>query len=127
MKSRLGFIEGERLFDELRWLAIVAAAVIDEFQSAADDFKLSRSGNLFTADETRVVKDMDLLKVGSVEVACRVHYKHGHLYKTLHSVFIDPYGIYGYPSCYPTATTGATGGICARYPSAWKGGAPQYP
>ena len=41
--------------------------------------------------------------------------------------FIDPYGIYGYPSCYPTATTGATGGICARYPSAWKGGAPQYP
>jgi hypothetical protein len=41
--------------------------------------------------------------------------------------FIDPYGIYSIPNCYPTATTGATGGICARYPIAWKGGAPQYP
>jgi len=41
--------------------------------------------------------------------------------------FFDPYGIYGYPSCYPTATTGATGGVCARYPIAWKGGAPAYP
>lgn len=41
--------------------------------------------------------------------------------------FIDPYGIYSIPSCYPSATTGATGGICARYPIAWKGGTPQYP
>ncbi|HEX3578007.1 MAG TPA: M23 family metallopeptidase, partial [Thermoanaerobaculia bacterium] len=39
--------------------------------------------------------------------------------------FFDPYGIYGYPSCYPAATTGATGGVCARYPIAWKGGSPQ--
>ena len=41
--------------------------------------------------------------------------------------FLDPYGISGIPSCYPTATTGSTGGICARYPIAWKGGTPQYP
>ena len=41
--------------------------------------------------------------------------------------FFDPYGIYGYPSCYPTATTGSAGGVCVRYPIAWKGGAPQYP
>jgi hypothetical protein len=41
--------------------------------------------------------------------------------------FFDPYGIYAYPSCYPAATTGATGGVCARYPIAWKGGSPQYP
>lgn len=41
--------------------------------------------------------------------------------------FIDPYGIYAMPDCYPSATTGATGGICARYPIAWKGGTPQYP
>ena len=40
--------------------------------------------------------------------------------------FIDPYGIYSIPSCYPAATTGATG-TCARYPIAWKGGTPQYP
>jgi hypothetical protein len=41
--------------------------------------------------------------------------------------FIDPYGIYSIPSCYPSATTGSSGGICARYPIAWKGGTPAYP
>ena len=40
---------------------------------------------------------------------------------------LDPYGIYAYPGCYPAATTGATGGVCARYPIAWKGGSAQYP
>jgi murein DD-endopeptidase MepM/ murein hydrolase activator NlpD len=40
--------------------------------------------------------------------------------------FIDPYGIYGIPSCYPSSTTGE-GGTCRRYPVAWKGGHPQYP
>ena len=41
--------------------------------------------------------------------------------------FIDPYGIYSIPSCYPSATTGAISGACARYPITWKGGGPQYP
>ena len=41
--------------------------------------------------------------------------------------FIDPYGIYGIPSCYPAGTTDQIGGACARYPNAWKGGRPQYP
>ena len=41
--------------------------------------------------------------------------------------FIDPYGIYALPDCYPAATTGDAGGACTRYPVAWKGGTPQYP
>lgn len=40
--------------------------------------------------------------------------------------FIDPYGIYSTPNCYPSATTGGTG-TCARYPVAWKTGTAQYP
>lgn len=32
--------------------------------------------------------------------------------------FIDPYGIYAGPSCYP-ATAGGKGGTCARYPNIW--------
>jgi murein DD-endopeptidase MepM/ murein hydrolase activator NlpD len=32
--------------------------------------------------------------------------------------FIDPYGIYAKPPCYP-ATAGGQGGTCARYPNIW--------
>jgi len=41
--------------------------------------------------------------------------------------FIDPYGIYGPPSCYPANVTDSITTPCARYPIAWKGGKPQYP
>lgn len=41
--------------------------------------------------------------------------------------FFDPYGIFAQQKCYPSAITGAIGGVCARYPNAWKGGRPQYP
>ncbi len=41
--------------------------------------------------------------------------------------FIDPYGIYGPPSCYPANLTDPITTPCARYPIAWKGGKPQYP
>ncbi|HKH92751.1 MAG TPA: hypothetical protein VKA54_13175 [Gemmatimonadaceae bacterium] len=41
--------------------------------------------------------------------------------------FFDPYGIYALPTCYPAAVTGALGGPCVRYPSAWRNGRPEYP
>jgi hypothetical protein len=41
--------------------------------------------------------------------------------------FIDPYGIYSSPSCYPSKLTDPITIACARYPIAWKGGKPQYP
>jgi hypothetical protein len=44
--------------------------------------------------------------------------------------FIDPYGIYGPTECYPTRNDadGASAATpCARYPSAWAGGAPRIP
>ena len=41
--------------------------------------------------------------------------------------FIDPWGIYGPPVCYPTNTTDPITTPCARYPISWKGGKPQYP
>lgn len=41
--------------------------------------------------------------------------------------FIDPYGFYAMPNCYPAGNTDAIGGACARYPDGWKGGKPQYP
>ncbi len=41
--------------------------------------------------------------------------------------FFDPYGIYGFPNCYPSGNTAAITTVCARYPNAWKGGHPQYP
>jgi len=41
--------------------------------------------------------------------------------------FIDPYGIYGPPVCYPANITDAINTPCSRYPIAWKGGKPQYP
>jgi Peptidase family M23/Bacterial tandem repeat domain 1 len=41
--------------------------------------------------------------------------------------FFDPYGIFAQQKCYPSGTTDAVGGVCARYPNAWKGGRPQYP
>jgi hypothetical protein len=41
--------------------------------------------------------------------------------------FIDPYGIYGPPSCYPAELTDSINKACARYPITWKGGKPQYP
>ncbi len=42
--------------------------------------------------------------------------------------FIDPYGIYSYPSgCYPPGVTDAATGPCVRYAVSWKGGHPQYP
>ena len=40
--------------------------------------------------------------------------------------FIDPYGIYGHPSCYPSNLTDPITTSCARYPITWKGGKPQY-
>ena len=41
--------------------------------------------------------------------------------------FIDPYGIYGPPSCYPPTFADPINISCARYSIAWKGGNPQYP
>jgi hypothetical protein len=41
--------------------------------------------------------------------------------------FIDPYGIYAPPSCYPSPMTSKVTTPCARYPIAWKGAQPQYP
>ena len=41
--------------------------------------------------------------------------------------FIDPYGIYGPPGCYPSTLTDPITTACARYPISWKGGKPQYP
>lgn len=41
--------------------------------------------------------------------------------------FIDPYGIYGPPSCYPATFADPINGACARYPITWKGGKTQYP
>ncbi len=36
--------------------------------------------------------------------------------------FIDPYGIYASPPCYPSAAGGNSGGPCARYPNIWGDG-----
>ncbi|AIC15353.1 M23 family metallopeptidase [Nitrososphaera viennensis] len=41
--------------------------------------------------------------------------------------FIDPYGIYGPPECYPKNLTDPISTPCARYSISWKGGKPQYP
>ena len=41
--------------------------------------------------------------------------------------FFDPYGVYAVPGCYATGVTEASVGPCARYPTAWKFGKPQYP
>ncbi len=41
--------------------------------------------------------------------------------------FVDPYGIYAPPNCYPANLTDPITTACARYPIAWKGGKPQYP
>ncbi|MEP6495918.1 MAG: hypothetical protein ABJF01_24775 [bacterium] len=41
--------------------------------------------------------------------------------------FIDPYGIYASPSCYPGPVNAAATGPCVRYSVAWKDGTPQYP
>lgn len=38
----------------------------------------------------------------------------------------DPYGIYSFPSCYPTSVNGKIT-TCSRYPVAWKSGNPKYP
>jgi hypothetical protein len=40
--------------------------------------------------------------------------------------FIDPYGIYSYPDCYPKAVDGASTNSCARYPVSWKNGQPAF-
>jgi murein DD-endopeptidase MepM/ murein hydrolase activator NlpD len=43
--------------------------------------------------------------------------------------FVDPYGIYGVPSCYPNPIVGpypSSQNICARYPILFKNGYPQY-
>ncbi len=40
--------------------------------------------------------------------------------------FIDPYGIYSYPDCYPAAADGSINTSCARYPITWKGASPKY-
>ncbi len=41
--------------------------------------------------------------------------------------FIDPYGIYGKPDCYPKGMFDAVNTPCARYPVMWKDGKPQSP
>jgi murein DD-endopeptidase MepM/ murein hydrolase activator NlpD len=41
--------------------------------------------------------------------------------------FFDPYGIYSYPSCYPTGVADPINTECARYPITWKTGNPSYP
>jgi len=41
--------------------------------------------------------------------------------------FVDPYGIYALPTCYPVGITDALTSACARYPIGWQGGRPQYP
>lgn len=41
--------------------------------------------------------------------------------------FVDPYGIYGGPDCYPTNITDSVTGACARYPNLWVSDAPRYP
>jgi hypothetical protein len=41
--------------------------------------------------------------------------------------FIDPYGIYGPPECYPRRLTDPVSGACVRYPVAWAGGRPHLP
>jgi murein DD-endopeptidase MepM/ murein hydrolase activator NlpD len=40
--------------------------------------------------------------------------------------FFDPYGIYAYPSCYPTAVNAVINTECSRYPVSWKNGNPGY-
>ena len=39
--------------------------------------------------------------------------------------FIDPYGIYSLPKCYPSKLTDPIKTPCARYPIAWKGNRPR--
>ena len=41
--------------------------------------------------------------------------------------FVDPYGIYGKPECYPGNLTDPITGSCARYPNLWKDAVPSYP
>ncbi|HLX07034.1 MAG TPA: hypothetical protein VKY89_04150 [Thermoanaerobaculia bacterium] len=41
--------------------------------------------------------------------------------------FIDPYGIYGPPACYPLHLADPVAGPCVRYPVAWAGGRPRLP
>ncbi len=40
--------------------------------------------------------------------------------------FIDPYGIYSYPTFYPGPVDGAINKACVRYPITWKTGNPTY-
>jgi murein DD-endopeptidase MepM/ murein hydrolase activator NlpD len=40
--------------------------------------------------------------------------------------FVDPYGIYGQPSCYPSNTIGSLSGLCVRYPILWQNSQMQY-
>jgi hypothetical protein len=41
--------------------------------------------------------------------------------------FIDPYGIYASPACYPGPVNVAATGPCVRYGVSWNNGTPQYP
>jgi hypothetical protein len=41
--------------------------------------------------------------------------------------FVDPYGIYGPPDCYPRQLADPVAGPCVRYPVAWAGGRPHLP
>lgn len=41
--------------------------------------------------------------------------------------FIDPYGIYASPACYPGPVNAVATGACVRYGVAWKDSVPQYP
>jgi hypothetical protein len=40
--------------------------------------------------------------------------------------FVDPYGIYGVPTCYPSNIVGYISGLCVRYPILWVGSQMQY-
>ena len=40
--------------------------------------------------------------------------------------FIDPYGIYSLPKCYPSKLTDPIKTPCSRYPIAWKGNRPRF-
>lgn len=40
--------------------------------------------------------------------------------------FLDPYGIYGVPSCYPSNIIGSYSSPCVRYPILWQNGYMQY-
>jgi murein DD-endopeptidase MepM/ murein hydrolase activator NlpD len=63
---------------------------------------------------------------GTTNANTHLHIFFAHKDSDGHWYFFDPYGIYSFPSCYPSAVNGTITTACARYPIAWKGGSPQY-